>query len=290
MASGVAAANQVTGMALSVKSRVYIALFGLAVSLLVVGGVWYWSTNSPHENIAKPTPPPKPPEVDPQVQAQQKLLELGRYSDENEAVAILKATPELAHDEKVMREVLPRQIAQGHREFVELAVQANPDLVLKAIPRKGDFATPPLHMAVEQGDLRLTQSILKMSSPGLEMSQGGAGETILQAAIVHRRLEIVRYIVDRYPAVASAKSRQGETALHTALKTRVLWEQEEIVELVGLLVTAAPNLARERDAQGKMPIDLLGQLQDRFISSEFTELKPKVASLLEGIEPSENLQ
>lgn len=264
------------------RSRVAAAAIGILATILISVGVQWW-TGFGLFAVAESVPPPiVAPEAKktspPDDSNRKRLLATRNQAVVEDITPILKKDPELMRDEELMAEVLSRQIDSGHRDTLKLVLDSNPKLVNKRL-KNDEFNGPALHYAASKGDIESVKYILSTFPDGQD-SLGGAGETCLQAAIRNRRMEMIEYLANNFPTVVRLKSSTKETAIHSALRTRFLWEERNIVKVVSILVTKAPDLAREPNGSGQMPEQILRDLGEVFLFPEFAEQLPEVEKLL----------
>lgn len=271
------------------RARVLATAIGVLATILVSLGVQWWTDTGLFAvtSIAPPPVAPPKPEASPTSDdAIRKWLLANRHQVVVEDVTpLLKEYPDLVRKGELMAEILPPQIDSGHKDAVKYALENNPELVDLRL-KNDEFNAPTLHYAASTGDIELVKFVLA-KFPDRHNSLGGAGESCLQAAIRNRRMKMIEYLTDNFATVVRVKNSANETAIHTALRTRLLWEERKIVKVVSILVAKAPELAHEPNGSGQTPKQILTDLGELFLFPDFAVQLPEVSKLLTQNTPAD---
>ncbi|KAF5206156.1 Ankyrin repeat-containing protein [Thalictrum thalictroides] len=187
-----------------------------------------------------------------------KDAEIGRA----EAIDFIRA--ENGEKETVMHEA----VRGCHLQMVKLLIREDPQL-LYMVNYAGES---PLHLVVKKGALDIVEEILESNRCSFK---GPNGWTVLHTAIVHKREDMAKLLLDKKLGLVKEADDNGRTPLHFASALG-------LSDFVQMLLKYDTSTTCFLDKNGSAPIHLAAHFGRLSIIKKFIRVQPDIKDLLDG--------
>ncbi|XP_010677138.2 ankyrin repeat-containing protein BDA1 [Beta vulgaris subsp. vulgaris] len=106
------------------------------------------------------------------------------------------------------------------------------------------FGYNPIHLAAEYGQVEMVRSLLEISGAAKEAIKGKENKTPLHFAVMSGKIEVVNFLLQRYPSCIMDLTVKNETVFHLAVKHKQL----------GVLLVLLEQLKLACQCQGKIAL------------------------------------